>query len=82
MCGCDFSYYRNADGIFVVFDVTNTASFENVDSWYQSVTKMAKGAKIVLIGNKNDLTEKRQGSTAYTLCLQYGSKTYAQDTVP
>ena len=23
--------------------------------------KMAKGAKVIMIGNKNDLTEKRQG---------------------
>ncbi|XP_063724020.1 uncharacterized protein LOC134851731 [Symsagittifera roscoffensis] len=63
------SYYRNADGIFICFDLTNPNSFENVDTWYQSVMKMAKGAKVIMIGNKNDLTEKRQ--VQYSTALQY-----------
>ena len=55
------SYYRNADGIFIVFDVTNNKSFENVDTWFQSVKKLANHSKIVIVGNKSDLIDKRQG---------------------
>lgn len=28
------AYYRNAQGAFIVYDITNKDSFLNVDKWY------------------------------------------------
>jgi len=60
------AYYRKADGIITVFDVTNSESFDDVESWLTEAnmhivpnTYIAK----LLVGNKADLADKRQVST-------------------
>jgi small GTP-binding protein len=53
------SYFRGADGIVVVYDVTNRESFQNVDRWLQELDKHAdSGVKRVLIGNKCDKPDR------------------------
>lgn len=54
-------YLSSATAIFLVYDVTNTESYLNLDDWYRNVKKYAKGAQsIYLIGNKIDLLNLRQ----------------------
>ena len=57
-------YYNNADGIFLLFDVTNEESFKNVSTWINDVKENSgktneNGNKssitLFLIGNKIDL---------------------------
>ena len=44
----------------IVYDVTNRESFNNVRSWMQEIDNYAqKDVNILLVGNKNDLEEKR-----------------------
>lgn len=58
------SYYRGGNGVLVVYDITERASFENLNSWLIEIEKNAtKNVFKVLIGNKCDLEEKRQVST-------------------
>ena len=54
------SYYRRAQGILIVFDVTNEDSFVNVDYWYKQIKYYVDVTKvpIVLIGNKIDCAEE------------------------
>lgn len=33
------SYYRNANGIMIIYDLTDRESFENVQSWYAEIDK-------------------------------------------
>ena len=49
-------YLRNADGILLVFDLTNTNSFKHIKEKYKE-TKQKSGhkSKKILVGNKNDL---------------------------
>ena len=55
------SYYRNADAIMLVFDLTSLASFSNLEVWMEDVRMYSqKGAEVVLIGNKCDLQEERK----------------------
>merc|ERR1711939_425450 len=57
------SYYRGANAIFIVYDVTHCESFRNVrQKWMHEVKKYAtKGVTVVLVGNKADeAIEKRQ----------------------
>ncbi len=58
------AYYRGADGILLVYDVTDMTSFEHVDEWMAEVDKFTslcnpRPVKI-LLGNKGDLETDRQ----------------------
>ena len=56
------AYYRGAMGIVLIYDVTDLRSFENVETWYQTVTQH-EDAQIFLVGNKCDDDSSRQVST-------------------
>jgi Ras-related protein Rab-1A len=57
------SYYRGCHGVFLVYDVANRDSFENVKSWMLEVDRFASSdIKRILIGNKTDLAHSRQVS--------------------
>ena len=57
------SYYNNAHGVIIVFDITNYDSFNNVIDWFNDINKLCiKNIPIILVGNKSDLEEKRRVS--------------------
>ena len=50
------AYYRGAEGILIVFDVTKKESFENIQNWINEVTVYTgKDVVMICLGNKNDL---------------------------
>ena len=54
------SYYKGANGILVVYDITNRESFEHLNSWLIEIEKNGnKNVYKLLIGNKADLEEQR-----------------------
>jgi len=57
------AYYRGADGIILVYDITDRASFDHVDEWLSEVNRyVTDGCRKLLIGNKCDLSAERQVS--------------------
>ncbi|XP_029379110.1 EF-hand calcium-binding domain-containing protein 4A isoform X2 [Echeneis naucrates] len=51
-------YYRKADGVLAMYDVTHSPSFTAVRGWMESVKKkMCDGTVLMLLGNKLDLTD-------------------------
>ncbi|XP_038134119.1 EF-hand calcium-binding domain-containing protein 4A isoform X2 [Cyprinodon tularosa] len=57
-CSITEQYYRKADGILAVYDVTHGASFLAVRGWLDSVRdKMCEGTVLMLLGNKVDLAD-------------------------
>ena len=53
------AYYRGADGIIVVYDVTHKESFEHVREWLQEVEKYANESTVkLLVGNKSDRQDR------------------------
>ena len=57
------SYVRNSSIVFIVYDVSNRSSFDNVPNWISFVKNIEK-TTIVLCGNKIDLereVEKNDG---------------------
>ena len=51
-------YYRNADAVVYVFDVTRRSSFDNVPRWIEELHSHSSRSKTIsqiIIGNKCDL---------------------------
>ena len=54
------NYYRNAQGIMLVYDVTNRKSFEAIDAWIAQIHLHAgESVNKVLVGNKSDCDKGR-----------------------
>ncbi|ETV66537.1 hypothetical protein H257_16979 [Aphanomyces astaci] len=54
------AYYRGADGIIMVYDVTSQESFDHVNDWLNEVNRYAsEGTCKLLVGNKSDMTTKK-----------------------
>ena len=72
------NFIKNADGILLMFDVTNAESFNSVDYWVKSIKENNQNHIIILVGNKIDLTEKRliTKSEAKKKADQYNIKYY------
>jgi len=57
------SYFRGAQGIFVVYDVTERDSFKNIANWLSHIEMYADvNVDKILIGNKCDATDNREVS--------------------
>ena len=54
-------YYKLADCCLLVFDITNRKSFEECKGYYNKSLreKCKKNIKVILLGNKTDLEDKR-----------------------
>merc|ERR1712173_17004 len=54
------AYYRGANGIILVYDVTDEQSFLNIRYWLNQIEKHSTTHPIIiLLGNKSDLNQKR-----------------------
>ena len=59
------NFYRKADGIIIVYDITNKESFDRIQDWVKSVydnTDTYKEIQMIIVGNKIDLEENREVS--------------------
>lgn len=72
------AYYRGADGIVVLFDVTNQESFRHLEGWLSEVNRYASpdNTKRILVGNKVDKSSERVISleSAKVFADKYGMK--------
>jgi small GTP-binding protein len=59
------TYYRNAHGVFLVYDITSKRTFSKMSDWLHDVRNNCENEDLVvsLIGNKCDLDDQRQVST-------------------
>ena len=53
------NFYRNADGLLVVFDLTKKESYDHIKSWLDEAKENNDKLKTILIGNKLDLKDER-----------------------
>ncbi|OHT02963.1 Ras-related protein RABA1c [Tritrichomonas foetus] len=58
------AYYRGAYGALLVYDITSTTSFQNLDSWLTEIREnnfdpSGENMSVVLVGNKSDLQDLR-----------------------
>ena len=80
------SYFRGAQGILVVFDMTSRSSFASVANWVAQLRDTVAAAEadgggvaLVLAGTKSDLADKLQVTEAEgsALAAQYGMRFFA-----
>lgn len=58
------AYYRGAQGIVVVYDITKQATFNGIERWMKEVKDYSPpNSKVLLIGNKADLLHLRAVTT-------------------
>ena len=73
-------YYRNADGILFVYDLTRHKTFENLEHWINEVKTYVgfSSVKMTVIGNKLDQSVKREVSSeeGQALADKYGMTFY------
>ncbi|VDO50229.1 unnamed protein product [Brugia timori] len=75
-------YINGAHGAVVVYDVTNSSSFENLEDWINIIKQVTKTQErpvvLMLVGNKTDLEHRRviriERHTKFA--LQYGMSSY------
>ncbi|MCG3219014.1 MAG: GTP-binding protein, partial [Candidatus Heimdallarchaeota archaeon] len=53
------SYYRDAQGAIIVFDVTDDRSYIEVDHWIQSVKFLAGEIPLIIVGNKCEIYRRK-----------------------
>ena len=55
------SYFKGANGILLLYDITNVNSFKSLSNWLIEIEKnSSKNVKKILIGNKCDLNDLRK----------------------
>lgn len=55
------TYYAGVHGIILAFDLTATGTFDNLHDWINEIKDSGiDSCPIMLVGNKSDLTDKRQ----------------------
>ena len=58
------NYFRNAEGVLLVYDVTSTESFDNLKYWISSIKdnmeKKNMHIPLIIIGNKIDMEDARE----------------------
>uniref|UniRef100_A0A7S1G9L4 Ras-related protein Rab-1 n=1 Tax=Bicosoecida sp. CB-2014 TaxID=1486930 RepID=A0A7S1G9L4_9STRA len=71
------SYFRGAQGILLVYDITDRGSFENINNWVRQIAQYGdKHVNKILIGNKCDM----EGDRAVT--KQEGEELAKQHNMP
>lgn len=71
------AYYRGAMGIFLVYDISDEKSFDNIKTWIRNIEdNAAPDVEKMILGNKCDRESKRQVSRekGQGLAIKYGVK--------
>ena len=53
------SYYRQAEGILLVFDLTEENSYNKLTKWLDEISDNTSNVEIILVGNKSDLKDRK-----------------------
>ena len=68
-----YSYYRGANAIIIVFDLSDKKSFISITEWLKQIEKHAKENVFkFLVGNKSDLIDERK--VTYEEAKQYADE--------
>ncbi|XP_003813380.1 ras-related protein Rab-37 isoform X4 [Pan paniscus] len=69
------AYYRDAQALLLLYDITNKSSFDNIRAWLTEIHEYAqRDVVIMLLGNKADMSGERviRSEDGETLAREYG----------
>ena len=67
-----YSYFKDAHGVLIIFDLSDKQSFLNVERWIKLMQdNQATSVLKVLIGNKSDLQKEVEKEEIQTLCCEF-----------
>ena len=55
------SYFRFAQGIFIIFDLTDKESFNSLENWIKIIKEVVEEPNIIILANKVDLLDNKVG---------------------
>jgi GTPase SAR1 family protein len=78
------AYYRDAQALLLLYDVSNQTSFDNIRAWLSEIRQYAEeDVVIMLLGNKVDkatrVVTKEQGEKLAKVCF-FHSKNYLESS--
>jgi Ras-related protein Rab-1A len=68
------NYYKNAQGVILVYDVSNRESYNNLKNWVACISEnynKSSNVQVIVIGNKIDLTRNVSKQEAEEFCKEY-----------
>ena len=69
------NYYRNADGIMLLFDSNNLDSFQHLNLWLNSLQEQSvENFPLIIIGTKSDLPIKVTDNDINNFCNKFNVK--------
>ncbi|ERE69148.1 ras-related protein Rab-37-like protein [Cricetulus griseus] len=69
------AYYRDAQALLLLYDITNKSSFDNIRAWLTEIHEYAqRDVVVMLLGNKADVSSERviRSEDGETLAREYG----------
>ena len=73
------NFIKNADGIVLMYDITNRESFDTISRWWNNILEhKEKDFPVILVGNKCDLEDERkvQKEEGEKIAKEYNIKFY------
>ena len=64
-------YYKIAIGALLIFDLSSRDSFKNCEYWIKEYLQQRNYGKIILVGNKSDLSENVSEKEINVFCEKY-----------
>lgn len=58
------AYLKGADGVLLLYDVTEPATKQNINKWLEQIKKIEPGIPVAVLGNKSDKFSDIQQSNA------------------
>lgn len=74
-CSIPKDFYKNANGILILYDITSRESFSNVKNWIENIDDSSKKSMgMILVGNKSDRLDSRKVllSEGQEISVKYG----------
>ena len=67
------TFYRRANGMVLVYDLTSPSSFDHVENWMKQIRQKADpDIEIVLVGNKLDLVTEQDFTQGQKMAASFG----------
>ena len=64
-------YMKKVQIIFIIFDLSNKNTFNNIIKWIKKAKENTTNSKIILIGNKSDLNRQVSNNDINNITTQY-----------